>query len=287
MFQIITDSCCDIPAEKLEELKVSFIPMIVELDGKEYLDDLGKTFDYHWFLDKLKENAQPTTSQINVGRYLEFFRPYVKAKMPVLYLSLSSGLSGSYNSAIQAVAILKDEYEDVAITVIDTKAASLGQGYLVAEASRLQKEGKTFSEVAEWIEEKKYALHSWVTVDDLKHLERGGRISKTAAAIGGLLNIKPIIIMDHEGKLQNIDKVRGRNKAVQKLVGETLTNLKKSNTNTVYLANSGDDELVQRILKIAKEKRPTIECIHYQLGPTIASHTGYGCLAIFSFGDKR
>lgn len=287
MYQIITDSCCDLPAKRLAELGVQYISMTIELEGKEYIDDIGEQFDAKWFLEKLKENAQPTTSQINVGRYVEFFRPYVESHTPILYLGFSSGMSGSFQSAVQAVAILKEEYPHAEITLIDTKSASLGEGFLVAEAAKRQSEGWSLHEVSQWVEEHKLSLDSWVTVDDLRHLERGGRISKTAAAIGGLLNVKPIITVDTEGKLKNVDKVRGRNKSIQKIVDKTVANLRESQIETVYLANAGDDEAAEKVLRLLKEQFPALIIYHYPLGPTIASHTGYGCLALFSFGKTR
>ncbi|HCE11712.1 MAG TPA: DegV family protein [Enterococcus sp.] len=287
MFQLITDSCCDLPAERLAELDVAYIPMVVALEGKEYTDDMGQSFDTDWFLAKLKEHAQPTTSQINVGLYMEHFRPYVDAGTPILYLGFSSGMSGSFQSAVQAVALLKEEYETVNISLIDTKSASLGEGLLVAEAAKRKAAGASLLEVSQWVEEHKMQVDSWVTVDDLKQLERGGRISKTAAAIGGLLNVKPIITVDMDGKLRNVDKVRGRNKSIQNIVDHTIANLQATQTRTVYIANAGDDEAADKVIASLREKIPDVDIYHYPLGPTISSHTGYGCLAVFSFGTSR
>lgn len=174
-YQLVTDSCCDLPYTYLKENQVPFISMNIQIDGKEYRDDLGETFDYQNFLTAIKNGSMPTTSQVNVGRYNEFFRPFVEQGLPVIYLAFSSGLSGSYQSALQSVEMLKEEYDNVEIHIIDTKAASLGQGMLVREAIRLQTDGHSLGEVVAYLEEQKMKLHSWVTVDDLKHLERGGR----------------------------------------------------------------------------------------------------------------
>lgn len=287
MYQIVTDSCCDIPFQLLEEAGVAYIPMFVEMDGKEYIDDLGKTFDYENFLEKIKANHQAKTSQINVGRYVEFFRPYVEKKMPILYLAFSSGMSGSYNSALQAVALLEEEYEHPQIRVVDTLAASAGEGLLVIEAQKRQAAGQTLDEVAEWVEDAKMRLHSWVTVDDLKHLERGGRISKTAAAVGGLLNVKPIIHVDESGHLQNVDKVRGRNKSLQKVADETINHLTSTEDQIIYIAYSGDRQSAEKVAELLKQKITISDLKLLPLGPTIASHTGYGCIAVFSFGTVR
>lgn len=286
-YQLVTDSCCDLPYTYLKEKDVPFISMSIQIDGKEYIDDLGKTFNYEAFLQEIKNGSMPTTSQVNVGRYSEFFRTFVEQGIPVVYLAFSSGLSGSYQSAVQAVALLKEEYEAVEIYVIDTKAASLGQGMLVREAIRLKEAGHSVAEVVAFIEDKKMTVHSWVTVDDLKHLERGGRISKTAAAIGGLINIKPIIRVDVEGKLQAVGKARGRNKALSKVAAETVQGLVNPTEQTLLIAYAGTKEDAEKVQEMILKDSPVKDILLYPLGPTITSHTGYGCIAVFSFGKKR
>lgn len=286
MFQIITDACCDLPADLLDKYKVAYIPMFVELDGKEYTDDLGKTFDDAWFLDQLKENKHPNTSQINVGRYMEFLEPYAKKSIPVLYVGFSSGLSGSYESSLNAIKLLKEKYPDFEVNSFDTKTASLGQGMFVMEASRLQKEGKTLKETVEWLDKYKTFLRSWFTVDDLKHLVHGGRVSKAQAAIGGLLNIKPILNVDEKGRLQSVDKVHGRKKALQRMVDETVTGVDLSIVPRFYVAYSGDEKALNKVIQQLEQQYPKTPITYYPLGPTISSHTGYGCIAVFSMGSK-
>ena len=286
-FKIVTDSCCDLPYQFLKENDVAFISMTITIHDQELVDDLGETFDYDTFLQSVREGALPTTSQVNAGRYLEFFRPFVERKEPVLYLAFSSGLSGSYQSALQAVDMLKEEYGDVAIHVVDTKAASLGQGLLVYQAIELKKNGQPIEKVLKWVEDNKMSVQSWVTVDDLKHLERGGRISKTTAAIGGLMNIKPIITVDAEGKLQNVGKVRGRSKSIKKVVDETVSLIKEPQEQTLFIAYAGDKDSADKAKALLQEELQTKEILLYPLGPTIASHTGYGCIAIFSLGAVR
>ena len=287
MYQIVTDSCCDLPYQVLQTANVEYLSMKLQLEGQELVDDLGKTFNYDNYIAQLKNGATPTTSQINVGQYLEFFRPYVEKQVPILYIAFSSGLSGSYNSALQAVEILKEEYPDPQIQVFDTKAASIGEGLLVLEAVRLKNEGKTIEELWEWLEKNYLKVHSWVTVDDLKHLERGGRISKTSATLGSILNVKPIITVDKEGRLTNIGKVRGRNKSIQKIVEETVKTIVAPLEQTVYIAYAGDLESAEKTKQLLEENIKMKEVKLYPLGPTIASHTGYGCIAIFSMGVTR
>ncbi|MCB5951238.1 DegV family protein [Enterococcus sp. BWT-B8] len=286
-FKIVTDSCCDLPYKLLEENNVDFISMTITINDNELIDDLGETFDYDVFLQSVREGALPTTSQVNSGRYLEFFRTFVEKKEPVLYLAFSSGLSGSYQSAVQAVEMLKEEYNEVDIYIVDTKAASLGQGLLVYKAIELKKAGHSLEEVLLWLEDNKMNVQSWVTVDDLKHLERGGRISKTTAAIGGLMNIKPIITVDADGKLQNVGKVRGRSKSIKKIVEETVQQIKNPVDQTLFIAYAGDKESAEKAKELLNDEIQTKEILLYPLGPTIASHTGYGCIAMFSLGAER
>lgn len=287
MYQIVTDSCCDLPYQVLQAAKVDYLSMKIQLDEEELVDDLGKTFNYDHYMEQLRNGATPTTSQINVGQYLEFFRPYVEQNIPILYVAFSSALSGSYSSALQAVELLKEEYPDPQVKVFDTKAASVGEGLLVLEAVRLKNEGKTLEENLEWLENNYLKVHSWVTVDDLKHLERGGRISKTSATLGSILNVKPIITVDQEGRLTNISKVRGRNKSIQKIVEETVKIIVAPLEQTVYIAYAGDLESAEKTKQLLEENIKMKEVKLYPLGPTIASHTGYGCIAIFSMGITR
>ncbi|MFS0966160.1 DegV family protein [Enterococcus thailandicus] len=287
MYQIVTDSCCDLPYQVLEEINVDFLSMKIQLNGEELIDDLGKTFDYEKYMNELKGEAMPTTSQINVGGYLEFFRSYVEKKIPVLYVAFSSSMSGSYSSAMQAVELLKEEYENPEIYVFDTKAASVGEGLLVLAAARLKEEGKPLKEVLEWLNNNYLKVRSWVTVDDLKHLERGGRISKTSATLGSILSVKPIITVDEAGRLTNVDKVRGRNKSIQKIVDETIQSIVAPLEQTIYIAYAGDLESAEKAKKQLEEKIQVKNIVLYPLGPTIASHTGYGCIAIFSMGTSR
>lgn len=286
-FSIITDSCCDLPYTWLKEHHIPFISMSVMINGKEYLDDLGEKFTADWMIDQLKNGAMPTTSQINVGRYQEFFLPFVKAGTPILYLCFSSGMSGSYNSAEQAVELIKEDYPDADITVVDTLNASLGEGLLVYYASKMQEEGKSLQEIADWVTEYRQKLHAYVKVEDLAHLQRGGRISKTAAVLGGLMNINPLIVVDRAGSLQNVGKVRGTKRVLEELANETVSTIVDPEDQIILIAHSDDLENAETLKAKILEKIKVKDVIIHPLGSTISSHTGLGCIAIFSLGTER
>ncbi len=286
-FDLLVDSCCDLPFDYLKENNVELVSMIINLNYKEYVDDLGKTFDYNWFMDQLKLGEMPSTSQINIGAYSEVFKKYINSEVPLLYVAFSSELSGSQRNAYSALRLLEEENESVNVKIIDSKAASLGEGLLVKEMIKQRADGKTIDEAINWLENNINRVHSWVTVNDLNHLERGGRISKTSAAIGSLVKIKPIINVDKNGKLVNVGKTRGRNKSLEKIVSETKRTIENSEEQTLLVAYAGDLEAAEHVKELIEKNIPVKGIELLPMGPTIASHTGYGAIAIFSYGINK
>jgi len=286
-YQLITDSCCDLPLELVERFDLDIVNFTITISGEELVDDMGKTFDKTSFFNRLKEGEIASTSQINVHAYLEKFRKYVDEGKPVIYLGFSSELSGSLNSARQAKQMLEEEYDDVDLTIIDTKAASLGEGLLVYETALKKEAGMGKEDLVKWVEDNKLNYHSWVTVDDIKHLQRGGRISATAATVGSLLNVKPIIIMNREGKLVPLSKVRGRKKSLQYLIDQTVKNIRDEVDHAVFIGHVGVPEDADFVREKLLEKVSPKEIIISSYGPTIAAHTGFGSLSVFSYGEER
>ena len=286
-FDLLVDSCCDLPFDYLKENNVELVSMIINLNYKEYVDDLGKTFDYNWFMDQLKLGEMPSTSQINIGAYSEVFKKYINSEIPLLYVAFSSELSGSQRNAYSALRLLEEENESVNVKIIDSKAASLGEGLLVKEMIKQRADGKTIDEAINWLENNINRVHSWVTVNDLNHLERGGRISKTSATIGSLVKIKPIINVDKNGKLVNVGKTRGRNKSLEKIVSETKRTIENSEEQTLLVAYAGDLEAAEHVKELIEKNIPVKGIELLPMGPTIASHTGYGAIAIFSYGINK
>lgn len=286
-YQLITDSCCDLPLELVERFDLDIVNFTITISGEELIDDMGKTFDKTSFFNRLKEGETASTSQINVHAYLEKFKKYVDEGKPVIYLGFSSELSGSLNSARQAKQMLEEEYDDVDLTIIDTRAASLGEGLLVYEAALEKEAGMSKEDLVKWVEDNKLNYHSWVTVDDIKHLQRGGRISATAATVGSLLNVKPIIIMNREGKLVPFSKVRGRKKSLQFLIDQTVKTIRDEEDHAVFIGHVGVPEDANFVREKLLEKVSPKEIIISSYGPTIAAHTGFGSLSVFSYGEER
>lgn len=206
---------------------------------------------------------------------------------PIIFLGLSSGLSGSYNNALAAVEMLKETYEQVNITIVDSKAACLGEGLLVYEAVNRKKEGQSLEEVVTWLEDNKMKLHSWVTVDDIRHLERSGRISSVSATLGSVLNVKPIIVMNEKGGLVPSAKVRGRKKSLHYLINKTVEGIVDPENQTIFIGHVGVPEEAEWIKKEIESKIKVKDIQIHPYGPTIATHTGFGSVALFSFGEVR
>lgn len=286
-YQIITDSCCDLPLDIMKEYNIEVFNFVISIENEELIDDMGLTFNKDQFFKRLKDGAIASTSQVNVHTYIEKFKQYIEKDKPVIYLAFSSELSGSYNNAVQAINILKEEYGTVEISIVDTKAASLGQGLLVYEAAKRKREGMSLNELVEWIEEHKNSVHSWVTVDDIKHLQRGGRISATAATVGSILSIKPIIVMTSEGKLVPFSKVRGRKKSLHFLVDKTLEGIIEPESQTIFIGHVGVLEDAEYVKELLESRQKFKQVVITSYGPTVASHTGFGSLAVFSFGKEK
>ena len=286
-FKIITDTTADLPMEYIKEndLGVMVIPYIIE--GVTYGSD--KEMDWKEFYSKMCQGMMPTTSQINPERAKLYLEEYLKEKKELLVLAFSSGLSGTYNNIRLAAEELMEERDDIKIRVIDTLCASLGEGLLVHKALQLQKEGKGLDETADWVETHKLNLVHVFTVDDLNHLHRGGRVSKTAAVLGTLAGIKPILHVDNEGHLIPISKVRGRKKALQELVNYMDKKMGSyRDKNDIFFISHGDTlEDAEYVRDLIRERFGIEPCLINHIGPTIGTHSGPGTIALFFMGDNR
>ena len=237
-YMIMTDSTVDLPKEYLtEELGVPYIPLTYLIDGQSYEDMIGLTGEE--FFAKVRAGSMPTTSQINPEQAREALEPYLKEGKDILYIAFSSGLSGTYNSIRMAAEELQEEYPEQKLIIIDSLCACMGEGLLVYKAVQLKRAGKSLEEVAAWVEENKLHIMHNVTIDDLFHLHRGGRVSKASAIVGTMIQIKPIIHMDDHGELKVIGKERGRKKALTHIVDMAVKQSEGWN-NDIVMITHGD-----------------------------------------------
>lgn len=283
-FQILTDTTCDLPFDYLKTHEVDYLGMTVTVDDCQYDTANDGELPPEKLLALLDEGKTATTSQINLTDFLTVFKKYAKKKITLLYLCFSSGLSGTFQSALMAKQMVLEEFPDAQIHVIDTLAAAAGEGLLVDLAVEMRDSGLTIEETITQIETVIPKVRSWVLADDLYHLMRGGRVSKTSAVLGSLANIKPVIYVTKEGKLEPIAKVRGQKKGLTYLFTETVKNLEQPEKQTIWIGHSGILDVAEAMKKRITESVSVKAVKIVPLGPTIAAHTGRGTLAIFSIG---
>lgn len=284
-FVISADSTVDLPKQFLEEKQVPVVSLSYIIDGATYKDGEGLTSKE--FYDKIREGAMPTTSQVNPEQARDLFEPILKEGKDILHIAFTSGLSGTYNSCRIAAEELREEYPDRKIVVVDSLCAASGGGMLLYKALELKEQGKSFDEIATWVEEHKLHVCHDVTVDDLFHLHRGGRVSKTSAVLGTIIKIKPIIHVNDEGKLIVIGKERGRKKALQTLV-ERMEEKSQGFENDIVVITHGDAlEDAEYVKGLIEEKFGITNIMINPLGTVIGSHTGPGVIALFYMGNRN
>ena len=283
-YQIITDSCCDFTEAQCKAWDVISVPLTVTYNGENH-ENFSREEDVKAFYNELRSGVIATTAAVNPDGWAGAMEPALKAGKDVLILAFSSGLSTTYQSAVIAAKELQEVYPQRTIKVIDTLCAALGQGLLVWHATRKRDEGMSLEALAAWVEENKLNLCHWVTVDDLSHLKRGGRISATTAIVGTMLNIKPIIYVDNDGHLINTAKVRGRKTAMEYLVKKFQeTGIEQD---TVFIAHGDCPEDAAALEALVREKTGVKNVITGYVGPVIGAHTGPGVLVLFFLGTHR
>ena len=282
---ITVNSTVDTTREWLAERGVPYIPLKYTIDGQTYSDMEGLSSKE--FFDKLREGKMSTTSQINPDEAREALEPYLKEGKDILHLSFSSGLSGTCNSMKIAAEELQEEYPERKIIVIDTLCACLGEALLLYYVLKQKENGATIEEAAKWAEENKLHICHDVTVDDLNHLHRGGRVSKTSAVLGTMVQIKPIIIMDDNGCLKVVGKERGRKKSLNKIVDMAAKQAEGYENEIIMITHGDCPEDAEYVAKRVQEKMGIQNIYINKIGTVIGGHTGPGVVAVFCMGDKR
>ena len=282
-FKIVTDSCCDFNEAMYRQYDVACAPLSVLYKGVLH-DNFSDDARMKELYDGIRGGEMPTTSAVNPDGWANVMKPALDAGQDVLAICFSSGLSTTYQSAVIAADELREAYPDRKINVVDSLCAALGQGLLVWHACRKRDAGESLEDVAAWVEANKLNVCHWVTVDDLFHLKRGGRVSATTALVGSMLNIKPIIKVDDNGKLLNVAKARGRKAAMDTLakkVGEA------SDKDTVFIAHGDCLADAEALAETIKAKHG-VKNVHIgYVGAVIGAHTGPGVLVVFFMGQKR
>ncbi|MFD1318383.1 DegV family protein [Loigolactobacillus zhaoyuanensis] len=287
MYQLLTDSAVDLPYQTLAANQVDFVSMHVDIDGQDFNDDLEHHFDLDHFYQKIANGVMPSTAQINIGQFVEFFKPYVAANMPILYLGFSSGLSGTFNSAVQARTMLINDYPGAQIYLVDSLAASCGEGLMLLDAIDKKAAGMGITELTDWLTNNRLRYRQWFTVDDLNYLYHGGRVSRTSAAVGSLLHIKPVMDVDTAGHLRVVKKARSRHKSLETLADNTMATLAEPTTPRILIATTQAEDAANVVRDHILQRIPQAQVLIQKIGPTIASHTGLGCVAVFSLGNTE
>lgn len=287
-------SCCstaDLSKEHFEKIDVHYCCFHYEMDGVQYSDDLGQSMDFDVFYQRMTDGAMTKTSQINADEYEEYFAQFLSQGKDILHLTLSSGISGTFNSANLAKALLEDKYPDRKIYVIDSLAASSGYGLLVDHLAAMRDTGATIDELAAWVEEHKLNLNHWFFSSDLTFFIRGGRISKAAGAVGTVLNICPLMNVDFEGRLIPRYKIRTKKKVIQAIVDKMAEQAEGGTdySGKCFISHSACEEDAKAVAALVEERFPNLNgrVLINSIGTTIGSHTGPGTVALFFWGQKR
>ncbi len=286
---ISTDTSCDFPLEYVKQHQLPLVTLFYSIDGVTGENGCPSSDVLKNFYDKMRAGSMTKTQQASIEDTEKVFREILQEGKDILHIAFSSGLSGTANAARLAAENMMEEFPRRKIIVIDSLCASLGQGLLVDYALKLQQQGKTMEETAKWLEDHIQNICHLFTVEDLKYLQRGGRISKTTALVGTMIGIKPVLHVDPEGKLVSISKVRGRKQSIQALVNKMEENIGKyrDEKQPIFISHGDCIEDANYLAELVKERFGYDEFLINDVGPTIGAHSGPGTLALFFMGETR
>ncbi len=284
-YVILTDSSCDLHREVLDEWQLGTASLTFRFDGedKEYTND---GMNINEFYSRMKAGGVAKTAAVNTESFINCFTPYLEGGLDILYIGFSSGLSTTFNSARLASIELKEKYPERRIIAVDSLCASAGGALLVRLALDKREAGAEIEACAEFVESIKLSICHWFTVDDLVYLKRGGRVSSTAAFFGNMLGIKPVMHVDNEGHLVNVEKVRGRKTAIEALA-QKYGELRVDGDYPIYISQADSTADAERLASILKSKYGAEVSIITDVGPVIGAHSGPGTLALFFVGKER
>lgn len=282
---LILDSCCDLPFEVVDREGVELVKFPYILDDVEYLDDLGQTLSAHELYEAMRHGATPSTAQVPMAVYQEVFTRALQSGVPTVYLSFSSGLSGSYDTAVLVAENLKQEYPDGELYLVDTKLASIAEAVLVYEALCQRDAGLTAQELATWAEEARFFIDEAFMVDDLESLRRGGRIPASVAYAGAKLDVKPLLTITIDGTLSLMGVARGRKKGIRQLADYYQSHVATSgHSNCVVIGNADCPKDAEKLKELLEKQDPNLLFLETNIGPVIGSHVGPEMLAVSFWG---
>ena len=285
-YVFMTDSDSDLPYHLKEQYDIPVVYMPYALDGKEYFDDLGQMLDHKSYYDMMRNGAAPVTSALTEASYLEYFEPILQEGKDLLFVAFSSKLSCTLQAVYSAREKLLEQYPDRKFIVVDTLRISGPMTLLVLKAHEMYRAGKSIEDVADWLENNKLRAQAYFIVDDLKYLKRGGRISATAATVGTMLDLKPIISEGPDGTLSANDKIRGRKKALAFIVDKMLEYAPDPAESPIIVLNADSPEDAQRAKAMVEQKLPGANVMIENVGPVIGAHAGPGTIALCFIGTK-
>lgn len=287
-------SCCspaDLSEEHFNRRNISYICFHFEIDGVTYEDDLGKSVPPEMLFQKMAEGAETRTSQVSVGEYTDYWRKFLEDGKDILHVCLSSGISGTYQSAVIARDDLQEEFPDRKIYVVDSLGASSGYGLFMDTLADRRDEGMNIDELYKWAEENKLRMHHWFFSTDLTYYIRGGRVSKGAGFVGQMLNICPLLNMDNLGRLIPREKIRGKKKVMKRVVEKMMEHAEggADYSGKCYISHSLYEEDTKELAAMIEEAFPKMngKVELYPIGGLIGSHTGPGTISTYFWGDLR
>ena len=287
-YVFMTDSDSDLPYKYVDQYNLKMVYMPYMIDGVEYLDDLGRNGKQAEYFENMRKGTSPVTSLLPTHAYLEYFEPILQEGHDILFIAFSSKMSSTINNIHAACEEMKEKYPERRILVVDTLSISAPMTILLHHAYKMYDEGKGMDEIAAWVEENKLRSHAWLTVDDLKYLKRGGRITSFAATMGTMLDLKPVIVLNKEGSMAAVDKVRGRKAALRYLAEKTAENIENPSEQTLIILQADAKEDADRLEALIRERVPDIGGVEQHfVGPVIGAHCGPGTVASCFMGKVR